>query len=295
MESQEGVGANASSVPGEIGQMQEKLSRVSRWINRFPVPTNGATAMMCHLRDVSEELGRLCAAAAPADAPADKIEAAIKWLNSASHGDNCFVSDHYEGDPGNRCNCGKDSLLEFLESGSADAPRQAADAKDAARYRFLRNQQSWGNVIYEAIGYGGGEDFDKAIDATMGFTPQELSPALHSDEELRKTEGYRLGYMEGVAEGAPPAASGVAAQAADEPDCTFDHLAGRGLHELRTDELPAYLSAVAHNHGARSEEFATAAQWVSSEIERKTNDERVLAVKLATLKEGAAPNTAARW
>ena len=69
---------------------------------------------------------------------------------------------------------------------------------DAARYRFLRNQQSWGNVIYEAIGYGGGEDFDKAIDATMGFTPQELSPALHSDDELRKTEGYRLGFMEGM-------------------------------------------------------------------------------------------------
>src|SRR3712207_6664699 len=39
-----------------------------------------------------------------------------------------------------------------------------------------------------------------------------------------------------------------------EQDHTFDHLAGRGLHELRTDELPAYLSAVAHNHGARSEE-----------------------------------------
>ena len=73
----------------------------------------------------------------------------------------------------------------------------------------------------------------------------------------------------------------VAASRGAEPDYTFEHLAGRGLHELHADELPAYLASVAHNFGARSTEFTTAAQWVAAEIERKTNDERILAVKLA--------------
>ena len=27
-------------------------------------------------------------------------------LAERSHGDNCYVSNQYEGDPGNRCNCG---------------------------------------------------------------------------------------------------------------------------------------------------------------------------------------------
>lgn len=33
-----------------------KLDKVSRWIDKFPVPTTGATAMICHLRDVKEAL-----------------------------------------------------------------------------------------------------------------------------------------------------------------------------------------------------------------------------------------------
>jgi hypothetical protein len=44
------------------------------------------------------------------------LSCAAEWIRSSDHGDNCFVSDHYEGDPGNRCNCGKDSLLNHLES-----------------------------------------------------------------------------------------------------------------------------------------------------------------------------------
>lgn len=40
---------------------------------------------------------------------------AQEWVSSAPHGDNCFVSDHYEGDPGDRCNCGKDSLLAHID------------------------------------------------------------------------------------------------------------------------------------------------------------------------------------
>jgi hypothetical protein len=66
----------------------------------------------------------------------NKVAAAIQWISTAQHGDNCFVSDHYEGDPGNRCNCGKDSVLEFLESDAAPASARPADLAfaDAVAY-----------------------------------------------------------------------------------------------------------------------------------------------------------------
>lgn len=56
-----------------------------------------------------------------------KLEAAIDYIRTMPHGDNCYVSDHYEGDPGNRCNCGKDTLLDWLES---DAPQAEAQQKE---------------------------------------------------------------------------------------------------------------------------------------------------------------------
>ena len=36
--------------------------------------------------------------------------------NLRPHGDNCFVSDHYEGDPGAGCNCGIDGVTDYLIS-----------------------------------------------------------------------------------------------------------------------------------------------------------------------------------
>jgi hypothetical protein len=67
---------------------------------------------------------------------AAKLAAAIQWVNTAQHGDNCFVSDHYDGDPGNRCNCGKDSLLAYLESDGA-APAPLTDEKNALQDALL--------------------------------------------------------------------------------------------------------------------------------------------------------------
>lgn len=43
------------------------------------------------------------------------LEYAHQWIDLSPHGDNCFVSDHYEGDPGNRCNCGKESIVVHME------------------------------------------------------------------------------------------------------------------------------------------------------------------------------------
>ena len=44
--------------------------------------------------------------------------------NLRPHGDNCFVSDHYEGDPGAGCNCGIDGVTDYLISTIARAKGQ---------------------------------------------------------------------------------------------------------------------------------------------------------------------------
>jgi len=41
------------------------------------------------------------------------------WIGNAPHGDNCYVSNHYAGDPGNRCNCGKESALDAVTAALA--------------------------------------------------------------------------------------------------------------------------------------------------------------------------------
>ena len=62
-----------------------------------------------------------------------ELEAALagaeSWLSSSQHGDNCFVSDNYEGDPGDRCNCGKDSLLAHIDAALKSTP--TPDPRDA--------------------------------------------------------------------------------------------------------------------------------------------------------------------
>jgi hypothetical protein len=57
---------NHNTAGVDLDKLAEKLDRVSRWIDKFPVPTDGATAMMCHLRDVKEALARQAAPEAPA-------------------------------------------------------------------------------------------------------------------------------------------------------------------------------------------------------------------------------------
>ena len=65
----------------------------------------------------------------------------------------------------------------------------------------------------------------------------------------------------------------------------FEKLSGRGMHELRFDELTDYIQHVAFYYGSPSIELKVACSWIVSELERKTNDERILAVELAKLRE----------
>ncbi|WP_143042988.1 hypothetical protein ABL840_08965 [Variovorax sp. NFACC27] len=48
------------------------------------------------------------------DAVVAMLARAQHWIAHTPHGDNCFVSSHYEGDPGDQCNCGKSSLEDAI-------------------------------------------------------------------------------------------------------------------------------------------------------------------------------------
>lgn len=88
-------------------------------------------------------------------------------------------------------------------------------------------------------------------------------------------------------------------QAARDDGKKFERLAGRGSHELRAEELPAYLMHLADGYadgphmdgyyGARRAELNAVAAWIASELIRKTNDERVIAVQLANLRAAEKP------
>lgn len=89
-------------------------------------------------RELADALNALCRCdTSSKEASAEekwKLEVATEHIRSMPHGDNCFVSDHYEGDPGNRCNCGKDLVLDWLDSDYA----QNEEASEAAQDEHAR-------------------------------------------------------------------------------------------------------------------------------------------------------------
>jgi hypothetical protein len=79
------------------------------------------------------------------------LKGAFDWIESAPHGDNCFVSDHYEGDPGNRCNCGKDSLLSaYEEFGQPEAPAVAVN-EDLGK--AIHYPECWDVAAYPTVAH----------------------------------------------------------------------------------------------------------------------------------------------
>jgi hypothetical protein len=115
-----------------------------------------------------------------------KVAAASQWISTGPHGDNCFVSDHHEGDPGNRCNCGKDALQEFLES-----DRPPPDAVDAA----MADAITHGTGAFRVHGDGSTEHVDlqaqnRAAAEIVAFSPPPMvRDALYPDYAVPKKEG----------------------------------------------------------------------------------------------------------
>lgn len=66
----------------------------------------------------------------------------------------------------------------------------------------------------------------------------------------------------------------VAEVTPDEPE-KFDHLAGRGMHELRFDELTDYVMGIDGDATAQRQAVA----WIVSELQRKTNEEAAASAK----------------
>lgn len=67
---------------------------------------------------------------------------AAEWIASAPHGDNCFVSSHYEGDPGDRCNCGKDSAEQAVHEALGGYPESMDDDGEPLEVSAAPPQQS---------------------------------------------------------------------------------------------------------------------------------------------------------
>jgi hypothetical protein len=51
----------------------------------------------------------------------EALEHSKEWIQKSPHGDNCYVSNHHEADQGNRCNCSKESIENFLLAAIAKA------------------------------------------------------------------------------------------------------------------------------------------------------------------------------
>lgn len=49
---------------------------------------------------------------------------AREWIGKAPHGNNCFVSNHYEGDPGSVCNCCKDDVIAAIDNADTAVAEQ---------------------------------------------------------------------------------------------------------------------------------------------------------------------------
>lgn len=106
------------------------------------------------------------------------LRAAEEWILKTPHGDNCFVSDHYEGDPGNRCNCGKESIehaiAEALESADASpSVHRQASAGQEGGFDAWALKRGW-DITYDEKG--------RATDYTVGIARTAWDAALSTAE-----------------------------------------------------------------------------------------------------------------
>jgi hypothetical protein len=59
----------------------------------------------------------------------EALEVAREHIGKTPHGDNCYLSNHYDGDPGNRCNCGKEFIVGHIDAlldATANSPRDGS-------------------------------------------------------------------------------------------------------------------------------------------------------------------------
>lgn len=115
-----------------------------------------------------------------------EMERARQWIASVPHGDNCFVSSHYEGDPGDRCNCGKDTVLDAIDEAMEGDELAKPDAKAQPVWLVATGEVYEGQETYTR------HDHRPALcDAEKLYTapqpPAEQGAGVHdelSDEEI---------------------------------------------------------------------------------------------------------------
>lgn len=104
---------NGCVVSARVALSQRDVCTVSA-----SAPARGETYNIAkHLPELQAN-ARLIAAAPQLYAAVCHAEA---WISDMPHGENCFLSDCYDGDPGNQCNCGKEGMLAALQEAIAKA------------------------------------------------------------------------------------------------------------------------------------------------------------------------------
>jgi hypothetical protein len=107
--------------PDPVGWQERQQRSAAEWTPWYacPTPLPGAPRSST-VGGVIYEWRPIYAAAPPPAAQSDEalgvLRGAREWISRAPHGDNCFVSDNYEGDPGDRCNCGRDNLADAIDA-----------------------------------------------------------------------------------------------------------------------------------------------------------------------------------
>ena len=107
--------------PGPFEVFREKTNQgVSYYIRKVDNGMVGEAFWNCLTRNEETAAANAALFAASPDM-LNALRHAESWASDVPHGDNCFVSSHYEGDPGNQCNCGKDGLLGAISEAIAKA------------------------------------------------------------------------------------------------------------------------------------------------------------------------------
>lgn len=96
------------------GDSQDIARRITACVNACAGFSTETLELIASVGGMQHKMTATAAVASQRDELLAALDVALE--NLRPHGDNCFVSDHYEGDPGAGCNCGIDGVTDYLIS-----------------------------------------------------------------------------------------------------------------------------------------------------------------------------------
>ena len=103
----------------QLGDIHADARRIVACVNACAGFSTETLELIASVGGMQHKMTATAAVASQRDELLAALDVALE--NLRPHGDNCFVSDHYEGDPGAGCNCGIDGVTDYLISTIARA------------------------------------------------------------------------------------------------------------------------------------------------------------------------------